>query len=74
VKGKEPMSSNRQRRFAFLVEIYAALPEVRRSTLAARWQSRGMSSDELHAIAAAASKAKSLGASAPPDRPKRVRH
>ena len=68
------MSSNRQRRFAFLVEIYAALPEVRRSTLAARWQSRGMSSDELHAIADAAMKTKSLGASAPQGRPKRVRY
>jgi hypothetical protein len=69
------MSSNRQRRFAFLVEIYAALPEVRRSTLAARWQSRGMSSDELHAIMTdAASKTKSCRASEPESRPKRVRH
>jgi hypothetical protein len=68
------MSSNRQRRFAFLVEIYAALPEVRRSTLAARWQSRGMSSDELHAITDAASKTKACGASQPQGRPKRARH
>jgi hypothetical protein len=68
------MSSNRQRRFAFLVEIYAALPEVRRSTLAARWQSRGMSPDELHAIEDAASKAKPCVAAEPQGRSKRIRH
>jgi len=69
------MSSNRQRRFAFLVEIYAALPEMRRSTLAAQWQSRGMSPDELHAITDAASKTKVCVVSEPQSRPKRaVRH
>jgi hypothetical protein len=69
------MSSNRQRRFAFLVEIYAALPEVRRSTLAALWQSRGMSPDELQAIEAdAASKTKVCRASESQSRPKRLRH
>jgi hypothetical protein len=67
------MSSNRQRRFAFLVEIYAALPEVRRSTLAALWQSRGMSPDELQAIEAdAASKTRRTSESQ--SRPKRLRH
>jgi hypothetical protein len=67
------MSSNRQRRFAFLVEIYAALPEVRRSTLAALWQSRGMSPDELQAIEAdAASKTRRTPESQ--SRPKRLRH
>ena len=69
------MSSNRQRRFAFLVEIYAALPEVRRSTLAALWQSRGMSLDELQAIEAdAASKMKMCHAPESQSRPKRLRH
>ena len=67
------MSSNRQRRFAFLVEIYAALPEVRRSTLAALWQSRGMSPDELQAIEADAA-SKMRRASESQSRPKRLRH